>query len=362
MYSNDWSKHVKGALVLAIACLAARFIMPLKVFVPELLVLVPILLAYTGVRSGPVWAAAAGVCAAVCAWLGGGWLASVGVLVGMVLPAAVQYWTYVRRMPFERAVRMNICAYFLLGMATLLLVRVVAGDIAALEVAYVRSMWDRNISYDLFSTDIVSNLMSREMLLSLLAAKGYVTNELAAALAEGPTAELYQRCIDYAMYMHRYVVSYSQTGLLVVHALLAGIIMTAWPRSVASRSMNMRSVSYIPLRDWFMSGHTALGACAIYAVASLLLSVMPEWWYGVDYALKQCVIVLMSIQGVAAMERYMRKGGAPRGMRGAALLVITLMFRDMVTWIGVASALLGSHGAISTWIQKMRNEHGNDDE
>ena len=69
-------------------------------------------------------------------------------------------------------------------------------------------------------------------------------------------------------------------------------------------------------------------------------------WYGVDYAIKQCVYVLMCVQGVAVLERRLREYGMRRGLRGPMMAVAVAMFRLPVALIGLASALFGSHRCV----------------
>ena len=84
---------------------------------------------------------------------------------------------------------------------------------------------------------------------------------------------------------------------------------------------------FVPLRDWYLSAETALYSCGLYIITSMIVVFMPEWWYGVDYAIQQCVYVLMCVQGVAVLERRLREYGMRRGLRGPMMAVAVAMFQ-----------------------------------
>ena len=87
--------------------------------------------------------------------------------------------------------------------------------------------------------------------------------------------------------------------------------------------------------------------CVTYAVSRLIVVFMPEWWYSVDYAIRQCTALLMCVQGIATIEDYLRKTGMRRGLRGTLLFIAVLVFRTFVIFMGVISALIGWHSMIS---------------
>ena len=87
----------------------------------------------------------------------------------------------------------------------------------------------------------------------------------------------------------------------------------------------------------------------------------PNGEYSVDYAIRQCTALLMCVQGIATIEDYLRKNGMRRGLRGTLLFIAVLVFRTFVIFMGVISALIGSHGVISTWINSHFNNDDNDD-
>ena len=353
---NSLPRHIAGALAAAAAYAAAYFIMPLSIFAPAAIAFVPAVLSAAAVYSGCLWALAGAVCAAAGALLGAGAPYAGAALVGLALPAALQYAAYRRRVEFERALRINVCGFFVLGLGALLLLRACVGDLADAQVAYVRRLWDSLVSFDVMGGGMQRSLESRSRLLSLFAASGYLSSDLIAELNASPTADVYARSIDYILFNLRYVMSYTLSGNLIASALGVGVIMTAWPRMLAMRSAADDAAPFVPLRKWFLPGDAALFACIAYAFAVLALPFMPEWWYGVDYALKETVSVAMCIQGVAALERWLRRNGTPRGIRGAALLISVMMFRTLVSWVGAASALFGSQGVISGWLRRMSDD------
>lgn len=362
MMSDDLSRHVLGVFACALSCLAAWFMLPIAVFYPRLLVLVPALLAFVSVYSGWQWAAVGVVGAAACALFSADAVMAGAALMGMGAPVAVQYITYRRRLPFKRAMQINIGAFLALGACALGLIQALRGGIAEVEVQYVQRLWDMQMANEAGGlSGLFAAAQNRLRLLSLLASRGLLSQSLIYELAQAPSAELYTRCIEYVVYMLRLVVNYELTGVLASSALAVGIVMTAWPRMAAVRRAEEPEVPFVPLREWFMSAETALYACGLYLVTSMIVAFMPEWWYGVDYAIKQCAYVLMCVQGAAALERKLREYGMRRGLRGPMIAAALVMFRLPVALIGLASALFGSHGAISKWLYDRFDGDDSDD-
>lgn len=362
MNYDDWSRHVLGVLGCVLACAAAWFILPLAVFYPQAMALVPALLAFVSVYSGWQWAAVGALGAVVCAYLSVDVVMAGAVLMGVAMPVAVQYITYRRRLEFRRAAVVNIGAFMALGVCALALIRLCRGGIAEVEAEYVQRLWDEQMTRELSGlSGLFTAAQNRLQLLSLLASRGLLSSSLIMELAESPSAEVYTRCIEYVIYTLKLVVNYEVAGNLASAALAVGIIMTAWPRMAAVRRAEEPEVPFVPLREWFLSAETTLYGCGMYLLTSMILAFMPEWWYGVDYAIKQCVYVLMCVQGVAVLERRLREYGMRRGLRGPMIAVAVAMFRLPVALIGVASALFGSHGAISKWLRSKLDSGDGDD-
>ena len=218
------------------------------------------------------------------------------------------------------------------------------------------------ISFDIFGGGMMRSLVNRQKLLSVFAAQGYLSNSLIQELMDSPSSDVYARCIDYVIYTMRYVTGYTLTGNLASMSLAGGVIMTAWPRMAAVRKGVSPAIPLVPQIDRFMPTDMAKYSCIAYVLTSLLLPFMPEWWYATDNAIKQCVRMVMMIQGVAATERQLRSSGVRRGLRGALLFMLTATFGGMVALIGVGSALFGSHGSISGWLKRKVEENDDDDE
>lgn len=358
---TDLPKHILGALMAAAACVACWFLRPLMVFAPQIIPAVPVLMAFACAYSGWYWGAAGAVGAAVCAGINCGWDFGAACALGMAVPVGVQYFMYMRRVKFERALMIQACSLLALGFAALMLLRITRGDLTDLNASYVRELWDSQISFDVFGGGMMHSLVNRQKLLSIFAAKGYLSNSLLQELMNSPSSDVYARCIDYVIYTMRYVTGYTLTGNLASMALGGGVVMTAWPRMIAVRKGVSPEMPFVSLRDWFMPTDMAKFACIAYALTSLLLPFMPEWWYATDNAIKQCVRMAMMIQGVAATERQLRSNGVRRGLRGAMLFMLTATFGGVVALIGVGSALFGSHGAISGWLRRKMEENDDDD-
>ena len=354
LINDNLQKAIVGAAIAFLTCVAAWHVQLIALFAPAMIVLIPVLLSFVSVYSGWYWAAAGAVGCVVCAWLGNSPILAVATAIGLILPVGVQYYTYYRRIDFKTAITINMLAYAALGFIALMIIRAVYGDIGQMQAELARNLWDKQSDFNIFSGGLTRTMQGRYFLINLFMSSGYLTgaDNLISALESNPTTELYTRCIDYITYMVQYVTDYALVGNLIFSSIFAGFAMVSWPRMTAVRHAVEPEVPFTPLRKWYLPGDFSIFICAAYALSQLLTPYLPEWWYSFDYALRQCVVVFMCIQGLAAIERKLRLSDVPRGMRGALLFLSVLIFKTLVILIGAMSALFGSQGAISSWIQK----------
>lgn len=355
---GDWligdslPRHVLGAVITALVCAAAWYLQLISLFASALIVLIPILLSFVGIYSGWYWAVAGALGCAVCAYFGGGAAFAGAAVLGLVLPVFVQYETYRRRTSFSGAVIINSLAFLLLGFCALMLLRLIYGDLGDMQAVLARKLWDAQTDFDILGGGLLRTMQGRNFIINLFISSGYMTGaeNLLSQMQTAPTTELYTRCIDYAVYMIKYVTDYTIAGSLASSALLCGFLTTAWPRMIAVRRGVEPEAPFTPLRSLYLPGDLITFVCVAYIVSRLIVAFMPEWWYGIDYAIRQCAVLLMCVQGIATLERRLREGGMRRGLRGGVLIFTVLMFKTLVVLIGIVSALFGSHGVISSWI------------
>lgn len=363
MISDNLPKHVLGAVITALVCVAAWNLQLIAMFASVTIVLIPILLSFIWVYAGWYWAAAGAVGCTVCAHMGGNAIFAVAAVLGLVLPVGVQYETYRRRTSFSSAIIINALASLTLGFCALMLIRMAYGDLGEMQAEFARKLWDAQTDFNILSGGITRTLQKRNLLINLFISGGYMNgaSDLLSQLQTNPSTELYTRCIDYITYTVKYVTNYTVAGDLASSAIFAGFAMTAWPRMIGVRHGVEPEIPFTSLRNWHMSGDFIIFICVTYAVSRLIVVFMPEWWYSIDYAIRQCTALLMCVQGIATIEDYLRKNGMRRGLRGTLLFIAVLVFRTFVIFMGVISALIGSHGVISTWINSHFNNDDNDD-
>lgn len=359
MINDNLQRAIVGAAIAFVTCFIAWHVQLIALFAPAMMVLIPVLLSFISVYSGWYWSAAGAVGCIVCTWLGNSPILAAATAIGLIAPIGVQYYTYNRRIDFKAAITINILAYVVLGFIAIMIIRAVYGDIGQMQAELARSLWNEQSDFNIFSGGLARTMQGRYFLINMFMSSGYLTgaSDLISALESNPTTELYTRCIDYIAYMVQYVTNYTLVGNLIFSSIFSGFTMVSWSRMTAVRHAVEPEVPFTPLRKWYLPGDFSIFICAAYALSQLLTPYMPEWWYGFVYALRQCVVVFMCIQGLAAIERQMRLSNVPRGMRGILLFLSVFIFKTLVMLIGVVSALFGSQGAISSWIKKhMEND------
>ena len=74
------------------------------------------------------------------------------------------------------------------------------------------------------------------------------------------------------------------------------------------------------------------------------------------------------IQALSAFDRRMLHAGRPLGRRRVIIVLLAvaaLLIRSLaslLSYVGVASALFGSHGAIKLWMQRNQGNHSHHDD
>lgn len=358
MKYDDLPRNILGLA----AALAGWFMMPLAVFYSPLLAFIPVILSLIGVYAGWIWTAVGAVGMSVCAFISMDAVMAGAAALGLACPVAALYLTHKNRMPFVKSVVINTGAFAALAVLALMLIKAFRGGIAEVEGAYVQKIWDAQLNLDIRKNGIWETMQGRWQLIAMFASKGYLTPQLIQELQGSPSPDVYTRCIEYIIYTLKSVVNVTVTGEVASAALAAGVIMTSGTRTICARRGEEPAAPVVPLRNWYLSSEQTLYSCGLYILSSILLAFLPDWWFSVDYAIKQCVAIIMCIQGAAAVERKLRKYDIRRGLRGPILFLLVLLLRKLVTLAGVLSALFGSHGAISTWLLKKMNESDDDDE
>lgn len=157
-------------------------------------------------------------------------------------------------------------------------------------------------------------------------------------------------------------------GALLSGAVLSGAIAVLWGNWTQARRGMATSESFVGMSGWFMSPQLSIGAVALWLVGVIMLYSGAENGETVYMTISQVAGAGFALQALGALERRLLL--ADRSLKRRRLLLglfaaFALIFRgmgSMLSYIGVASALFGSHGAIKLWLQKRRDDHSDRDD
>lgn len=157
-------------------------------------------------------------------------------------------------------------------------------------------------------------------------------------------------------------------GALLSGALLSGVIAVLWGNWTLARRGMATNESFVGMSGWFLPSQVSVGAVALWAVGLIIMSVNPESGETVYLTIAQTVGAAFAVQAFSALDRRMIRVGRQLGRRR---LLITLLavaalllrgFASMLAYVGAASALFGSHGAIKRWRQRRQDDPSDQDD
>ena len=125
--------------------------------------------------------------------------------------------------------------------------------------------------------------------------------------------------------------------------------------------------SFVGMSGWFMPAHLTLGALGLWAVGLILMLSGSANGPTVYITIAQAVGAAFAVQALCALDRRMLRADRPLSRRRlliGLLCVAALLMRSLgsaLAYVGAASALFGSHGALRRWTQN-RPKDPTDDE
>lgn len=229
------------------------------------------------------------------------------------------------------------------------------------------------IAYVSFGGDMISKLidairtefarMPEELISSIV--DGVNSTMVSMGFQESTlTVDAYRELVSGAMldYLQE---SYTRIlpGSLIVGAVFTAVISVFWGNWRMARKGLATSESFVGMSAWFLPGHATGGLIFVWAASYVLMAVgykSGENLYQTVYMLNQLVF---SIQALASFNRGFLKKGVRTGKRCALTVIIWIASMLMpglgigLMFIGIASALWGSHGMITL---RMKQQHDND--
>jgi len=156
-------------------------------------------------------------------------------------------------------------------------------------------------------------------------------------------------------------------GALLSGAILSGVLSVLWANWTMARRGMATNESFVGMSGWFMPAHLTLGALGLWAVGLILLLSGSANGPTVYMTIAQAVGAAFAVQALCALNRRMLRADRPLSRRRlliGLLAVAALLMRSLgsaLAYVGVASALFGSHGAVRRWTQNRPKDPPNDD-
>ena len=157
-------------------------------------------------------------------------------------------------------------------------------------------------------------------------------------------------------------------GALLSGVILSGMLAVLWANWTMARRGMATSASFVGMSGWFMPARLTFGAVGLWAVGLILLVSGNANGATVYMTITQAVGAAFAVQALCALDRRMLRADRPLSRRRlliGLLAVAALLVRGLgaaLAWVGAASALAGSHGALRQWIQRRPKDPPEDDD
>lgn len=276
---------------------------------------------------------------------------AITLLIASVLPALIIVRGIVQKRPFFEQMRSGIIAYIL-------------GLLAAMMVAYQSfgsGMVARFVDLLRSEYDLIPDVTLQPMMewLNELLATGGMT---------GRSSDLSTFRSLLSGFLDLLEQTYAQIlpGSLLSGALLSGILSVLWGNWTMARRGFASNESFIGLSRWFMPAGVSVGMIGMLLVGLILSISEMENGTTAYMTIAQTVGAAFAVQAVAAIDRRLMRAGRTLGSRKVWCTIISIFglafrgFGSALAYVGAASALFGSHGAIREWGHKQKGDHDND--
>lgn len=346
-------KNSVGRVLLAV--LAALFVVMIQpaIFMTSMLICIaPIAIALLYAWGGwiPAGVASVGTIASLVQFAGlagvNQALAGLGAALVLVAPGIVSIVLMEKRMSFFK--RMAIAV----GVQTAALL----GCVAFIYLGLGLDLVDLLTGMMRTSVEYMPEEMLRGML-SVYNQNGMLTAESVQELSGGIVLHAdVMKVFDQVFELVNYQLKQIMPAMLINSGLISGVLMTAFPAMAARRRGYEPEVPYVPVHEWFLPSR-AVGGMTVCMVVSLVLTGMEvEGAAGMMAVFSLIINTLCIIQGVAAILRLFKKSGAGKGARIGLTTAAVLFASQFMVMVGMASALFGRKGAVSTWMKNKMKE------
>lgn len=343
----------------AVLALIIGVILPLIALL-QISLLVPLMM-LGGIIEARLWAKAGWIpaglmlvaSAASTAWLIGPQIALI-LVVASYLPAMAVIVLAARKEPFFRQLRAGVIAFAGgLVAATLIAYAAFGSGMVARFINVLRAEYDR-----IPDAVLQPQLDWINAMLSVGANRGVAPMTVQDFRAQlGGVLDLMQRA--YAQML---------PGAMLSGAVLSGMLTALWCNWTMARQGRATNESFVGMSGWFIPPRVAVGMLGMWLVGLILMYVGYASGATVYLTIGQVTGAVFAVQALCALDRRMLRADRSLARRRALiglLATLALLFRDvgkMLSYIGVVSALFGSHGAIRLWLKKRGDNGFNQDD
>lgn len=344
---------VAGYTVLALAVgalLPMAVVLQISLLVPVLM-LGGILASKLRVRGG--WVPVGALLAATLAsgmWLMG-LMPALALVTASQLPALAVMSMMQKKAPFFSQMKAGIIAY-------------AAGLLAGMLIAYAA-----------FGSGMVArfiNLLRAQydsMPDSALQPLVEMVNSMMAVGARQPmTVEDFRGALNGVLDLMQQAYAQTLPGALLSGAVISGMLTVLWGNWTMARQGTATNDSFVGMSGWFLPSQLTFGMLGLWLVGLILMYSGYASGATVYMTIGQTVGAVFAVQFLCALNRRMLRGGSGLSGRRVMIVLLTigaLVFRSLGTFmafVGAASALFGSHGAIKLWMQKKQDDNSDRDD
>lgn len=301
------------------------------------------------------WAPACALAAAAMAssaWFIGMTIALM-LLAASLAPALAIVRAMGRKAPFFEQMKLGVAAYGLGLLAAMLVMYAGYGaGMVARFVDLLRAEYDR---------------MSDAALMPLVE---WVNTALSAGGALGVrqmTVEQFRAQMTGILDLMQQTYARMLPGTLLSGALLSGVLSVLWGNWIMARQGRATNESFVGMSRWFLPPGVTGGCVAMWLAGLLLAYGGYENGATVYATISALVGATFAIQALCAADRRMLAAGRSLARRRTLLVIVSvlaLLLPDLgmvLSYLGMFSALFGSHGAVRKWRDGRQNDRSDDD-
>ncbi len=346
-------KNIAGC-VLALVFAIPAFFSTIALMLPGLVV-ATLGLAVVGAWSGMLSTFVGSLAIALFAqYLGGPYLVVAALLV-TVMPAWVILYLLKKRVPFFNsaliAIGAQLVGFLLLVIGARIVLR---GDLVDEIIVFMRT------GFETLPNQVV------DMLLEVLIQKGVLQSPIEGDLGTALYVAINRKRL-WATFLDTLLDTYSTTlrialpSAIINCSIITGLLSNTLARKICVRRNEEPLVPYVTVDKWYLPGSVIVSALLCWLLGYIGLQTKLSGGAVLHYTMRQLVILLFMIQGFAATSRMMRMRGTSPGMRTLFLVLMAIFAQFLLSFVGGFSAIFGSRGAFTEFMQKRAEKHKGDD-